>query len=495
MGGEAPVYYPGFRTYRYASAGDTISTVTVHVYQLKIRSSRKLSVPVDADGYIPRIRFTRRNNQLAVMTLNRNQNEFKLFFVNPKSGVAKLILTDQSDTYVCPDFDEIQFSTNYFTYLSEKDGYRHLYLYNANGGLRKKLTAGKWDVTKFLGCDTIKGLFYYQAAVESPMKRSVWQVDLNGKTRRISTVDGVCDGVFNRNYTLFVQTASTIKTPKITTLCNVSGQALRTISDNKALKTRLSEISYADKTFFTVPATDGQILNGWMLKPANFDASKKYPVIQLQYSGPDAQEVLDRFNFDWEYYLAEKGFVVVSVDGRGTGGRGADFRRLTYGKLGQLESQDQIAVANYLKKQAYIDGSRMGIWGWSFGGFITLMSMTNPDSPFKAGVAVAPVTDYRYYDAMYTERYMKTPAENKEGYDAGSPLLRASQLKGRLLLVHGLADDNVRANQSLDFDEALIRAGIRFDSQFYPISNHSILGETYRRHLYNTKVEFFLKNL
>jgi len=494
-GGKSSVYYPDFKTFKYPSAGGKNSKVSVFVFHLQTRSTKPLSIPMDTEDYIPRIRFTCVDNQLAVMTLNRAQNAFRMYYLNVRSGVSTLVLTDQNDTYVDPHYDAIQFTARYFTYLSEKDGYRHLYLYNANGGLRKQLTSGNWDVARYLGCDTIKDRFYYQAATESPVKRSVWQVDLKGKARKISTYDGVCFASFNNDYTLFVQTASTINTPQRTGVYDLTGKELRLISDNTVLKSRLATLTPNNKIFITVPVADGQSLNGWLLKPTGFDASKKYPVVLLQYSGPDTQEALDQFKFDWEYYLAEKGFVVACVDGRGTGGRGAAFRRLTYPNLGKLESQDQIAVADYLKKQPYIDGQRIGIWGWSYGGYITLIAMTDKQSPFKAGIAVAPVCDYRYYNTIYTERYLKTPAENQEAYDACSPILRAPQLKGRLLLIHGLADDNVRANQSLDMAEALIEAGIRFDTQFYPTSSHSILGETYRRHLFNTKVEFFLKNL
>jgi len=495
-GEKDPVFYPGSYTYRYPSAGENNSKVSVNVFQLQTHSTKKMNVPIAEDDYIPRIMFTRNNSQLAVMTLNRAQNIFKMYFANPKSATSTLILTDQNDTYVDPSYlDAIMFSTKYFTYIGEKDGYRHLYLYNANGGLRKQLTSGKWDIINFLGCDTIKNRFFYQSTEESPLKRTVYQVDLKGKKLKISTRQGVCKAFFNSDYSLFIQTASDINTPDITSLCNLSGKELRIISENVKLKAKLSDIGFENKTFFTVPSTDGQLLNGWMIKPSGFDKTKKYPVVQVQYSGPDAQSVLDEYRFDWEYYLANKGFIVVCVDGRGTGGRGSDFRRCTYKKLGLLETDDQLAVAKFLKTQSYVDETRMGIWGWSYGGFITLLSMTDKNSVFKAGIAVAPVCDYRYYNTVYTERFMKTPGENKDGYDLSSPLLRAASLKGNLLLIHGLEDDNVRANQSLDFSEALIKAGIQFDTQFYPTSNHSILGKTYRKHLYRKMADFFIEKL
>lgn len=492
-GKNNPVFYPGMYNYKYPSAGENNSKVSVHVFQLQTRSTKKMNLPEGQFEYIPRLRFTCFDNQLAVMTLNREQNVFKMYFVNPKSAISTLVLTDQNNTYVDPAYDAIQFSTKYFTYLSEKDGYRHLYLYGPKGGLRKQLTTGKYDVINFLGCDTIRNRFFYQSDEESPLKRAVYQVDMNGKKTKLSTRQGLCKAIFNSDYSLFVQTASDINTPPVTSLCNLAGKELRVISDNNALKNELSNIG--KKEFFNVPAADGQKLNGWMLKPGNFDPSRKYPVLQVQYSGPDAQAVLDEFDIDWEYYLSEKGFIVVCVDGRGTGGRGADFRRTTYSKIGIVETEDQIAVANWLGKQSYVDGNRIGIWGWSYGGFMTLMAMTDKKNPFKAGIAVAPVCDYRYYNTVYAERYMRTPASNKEGYDASSPLLRASNLTGNLLLIHGMADDNVRSNQSMDMAEALIKAGIQFDMQVYPTSNHSILGKTYRQHLYRKMADFLIKNL
>jgi len=492
---KSPVFYPGSYTFRYPSAGDNNSKVSVIVYYLQTRSSKIMKLPIAEGDYIPRIRFTKENDKLAVMTLNRSQNIFKMYFSNPKSATSTLILTDQNDTYVDPFYDAINFYTKYFTFLSEKDGYRHLYLYNANGGLKKQLTSGKWDVLKYLGCDTIKDRFYYQSDEGSPLTRTVFQIDLKGKKLKMNTREGTCNATFNSDFSMFVQTISDINNPDHVSVCNLAGKEVRVIADNKQLKNKLSDLGHEKKSFFVVPAADGQLLNGWMIKPKGFDSLKKYPVIQIQYSGPDAQSVLDEYRFEWEYYLAENGFIVVCVDGRGTGGRGADFRRLTYKKLGLLESEDQIAVAGYLKNKPYVDGDKIGIWGWSFGGFITLLSMTDDKGFFKAGIAVAPVCDYRYYNTVYTERYMKTPAENLEGYEASSPLLRAGKLKGKLLLVHGLADDNVRANQSLDFSEALIRSGIQFDTQFYPTSSHSILGYTYRKHLYRKMVDYFIEKL
>jgi len=488
-------YYPGVYSYKYPSAGEVNSAVSVFAFNLQTRSAKQMNLPIAEEDYIPRIRFTRNSNQLAVMTLNRAQSLFRMYYVNPKSAQSLLILTDQSDKYVEPMYDAIQFSTKNFTYISEKDGYRHIYLYGAFGGMLKQVTSGKWDVTKFLGCDTINNVFYYQSTEDGPAQRSLYRIDLKGKKVKISANKGVNEGSFNVDYSFFVRTWSDINTPWVYSVCNPLGEEVWVIENNKGLRSKLSKFKYGDKDFISVPAADGQMLNGWMLKPVDFDKSKKYPVLQVQYSGPDAQSAFDEFDFDWEYYLAEKGYIVVCVDGRGTGGRGEAFRKSTWCNLGIQESQDQVATANYLKKQSYVDGSRIGIWGWSYGGYVSLMSMTEKAGVFKAGIAVAPVCDWRYYNTVYTERFMRTPKENMSGYDAGSPILRAANLKGRLLLVHGMIDDNVRVNQSMDMAEALIQGGVQYDMQLYPTSNHSILGETYRRHLYNRMVDFLMKNL
>lgn len=492
-------YYPTFRTFKYPSSGGSNAKVTLHVYHLQSRSNKTMTVPVPEDGYFPRIRFTRKANQLAMMTLNRDQTSFKLYFLNVRSGVSNLVISEQNEAYVEPDLDAIRFYSSYFTYLSERNGYSHLYLYDANGSLLKQLTTGNWDVTEYLGCDTLKQRFYYRAAVSSPLERSVWFVDAKGKNVKVSSKPGVNSAVFNGDYTLCMLTTSSINTPPETRLIDLNAKEgkkeLRMVSDNATLKRKLEALSISQKAFISVPTANGILLNGWMLKPVDFEASKRYPAIVLQYSGPGSQEVRDEFKLNWEHYLASKGFVVVCVDGRGTGARGAAFRRLSHKQLGLMETKDQIAVADYLKQQSFIDDSRLGIWGWSYGGFVTLMVLTEPNQPFKAGIAVAPVTDFRYYNTIYSERYLKTPGQNREGYDVGSPLLRASKLTGRLLLVHGLMDDNVRSNQSMDFVEALIQAGKQFDTQWYPTSSHSILGETYRKHLYRAKVDFFIEQL
>ncbi len=489
-------YYPSFYRFKYPSSGELNSTASVWAFNLQTRSSKKMDVPMAEDDYIPRIRFTRNVNQLAVMVLNRAQNVFKMYFMNPKSAKGTLALSEQSETFVDPSFDDICFYTNYFTYLSEKDGYRHLYLYGPNGGLLKQLTSGKWEVTNFLGCDTLKNVFYYESNEQSVLRKDVWSIDQKGRKLLLTPEKGTNKVQFNADYSLFVKTWSDLNTPPVCTLMDLKmNKLVRVLEDNSAYRNAMKAFNLPDKQFITVPSADGQVLNGWMLKPRDFNATKKYPVVLVQYSGPSSQSVLDAYDMDWEYYLAQNQFIVVCVDGRGTGGRGTVFSHSTYTKLGVQEAEDQVAVASWLKTQPGVDGNRIGLWGWSYGGTIVLLGLSDASAVFKAGVAVAPVVDWRYYNTVYTERYMRTPNENMSGYNQTSPLERASKLKGRLLLISGMADDNVRSNQSMDFTEALIRAGVQFDMQVYPTSNHSILGATYRKHLYQRMFDFFKNNL
>jgi dipeptidyl-peptidase 4 len=321
------VYYPGFKTFKYPSAGGVNSTVSLYVYQLQARYTRQLTLPVSPGSYFPRIRFTAKADQLAVMSLNRAQNDFNLFLTNVKSGVSKLVYTERNETYVDPYYEAIQFTASYFTCLSERDGYRHLYVYDLNGVLKKQLTTGEWDVTNLIGVDTLNHFFYYQAAQDSPMNRSIWQVNIKGLTRKISTVEGVCTGLFNRDYSMYIQSASSLNMPPTVELFTIKGKWIRTIQSNQVLLSKLKNSLSNQKNFFKVTLKNGMALNGWMLKPVGFDSLKNYPAILLQYSGPDAQKVMNKFEIGWEYFLAEKGFVVVTVDGRGTGGRGAAFRR------------------------------------------------------------------------------------------------------------------------------------------------------------------------
>lgn len=489
--------YPGYYNYKYPKAGEKNSKITLHSYSIETKDTKELKLPVEADSYIPRIVFTTNPDQLAVMTLNRQQNLFNMHYVNPKSGVARLVLREDNKSYIDSDLlNTIQFSADGFTYVSEQDGYSHIYLYSPTGVMQRQVTKGNWDVTRFLGIDPATKSVYYESAEESPLRRSVYKIDPKGVKTKLSAEEGTNSATFSNNFAYYVNRYSNANTPaKITVNETKTKKVLRTLQDNAALRDKLAGYAYGKKEFMKVRTASDYELNAWIVKPADFDETKKYPVLMVQYSGPNSQQVLDQYSFDWEHYLADKGVIVVSVDGRGTGARGEAFRKCTYLRMGDLESRDQVEAAQALGKLPFIDKNRIAIYGWSFGGYTTLMSMSVGNGAFKAGIAVAPPTDWKYYDSVYTERFMRTPQENFEGYKATSPLRRAKDLQGKLLLVHGTADDNVHFMQTLDYAEALVQAGKQFDMHVYKDRNHGISGGNTRYHLYTKMSNFLFDNL
>lgn len=489
--------YPGYYNFKYPKAGENNSKVTVHSYSVATKDIKELKVPVEGDYYIPRITFTTNSDQLAVMTLNRQQNVFNMYYVNPKSGVSRLILRDENKCYVDSEWlTSIHFNPSGFTYVSEQDGYSHIYLYSPTGVMQRQVTKGNWDVTRLIGYDDATKVVYYESAEESPLRRSVYKIDQKGVKTKLSEGEGTNSADFSANYAYFVNNYSNANTPAVITVNETkSKKVLRVLQDNAALREKLANTSFSKKEFFKVHTASDIELNAWIVKPVDFDESKKYPVLMVQYSGPNSQQVLDKYGFDWEHYLAANGIIVVSVDGRGTGARGEAFRKCTYLRMGDLESRDQVEAAQALGKQPYVDAKRIAIWGWSFGGYNTLMSMSVGNGTFKAGIAVAPPTDWKYYDSVYTERFMRTPKENFSGYAATSPIRLAKDLQGKLLLVHGTADDNVHFQQTMDYAEALVQAGKQFDMQVYKDRNHSIYGGNTRYHLYTRMSNFLLDNL
>lgn len=489
--------YPGYYNYKYPKAGEKNSKITLHSYSIETKDTKELKLPVEADSYIPRIVFTTNPDQLAVMTLNRQQNLFNMHYVNPKSGVSRLVLREDNKSYIDSDLlNTIQFSADGFTYVSEQDGYSHIYLYSPTGVMQRQVTKGNWDVTRFLGIDPATKSVYYESAEESPLRRSVYKIDPKGVKTKLSAEEGTNSATFSDNFAYYVNRYSNANTPaKITVNETKTKKVLRTLQDNAALRDKLAGYAYGKKEFMKVRTASDYELNAWIVKPADFDETKKYPVLMVQYSGPNSQQVLDQYSFDWEHYLADKGVIVVSVDGRGTGARGEAFRKCTYLRMGDLESRDQVEAAQALGKLPFIDKNRIAIYGWSFGGYTTLMSMSVGNGAFKAGIAVAPPTDWKYYDSVYTERFMRTPQENFEGYKATSPLRRAKDLQGKLLLVHGTADDNVHFMQTLDYAEALVQAGKQFDMHVYKDRNHGISGGNTRYHLYTKMSNFLFDNL
>ena len=489
--------YPSYYNFKYPKAGQKNSTVSVKAYSVQTRDTKHLDVPMDGDGYIPRIAFTRNTSQLAVMTLNRHQNIFNMYYVNPKSGVSRLILREENECYVDSEWlSSIHFLSNGFTYVSEQDGYAHIYLYSPTGVLQKQITQGNWDVTRLIGYDEATKNTYYESAEESPLRRAVYKIDAKGVKTRLTPEEGTNSAAFSTNYAYFVNRYSNANTPmRITVNETKSRKVLRTLQDNAELRERLAQYRFGKKEFFTLTTKSGFELNAWMVKPANFDESKKYPVMITQYSGPNSQQVLDSYSFDWEQYLAANGIIVVCVDGRGTGARGEAFRKCTYLRMGEKESQDQVEAAQALGQYPYVDAGRMAIWGWSFGGYNTLMALSVGHGTFKVGIAVAPPTDWKYYDTVYTERYMRTPQENFDGYAATSPLKKVKDLEGKLLLIHGTADDNVHFMQSMEYAEALVQAGKQFDMHVYKDRNHGISGGNTRYHLYTKMSNYLFENL
>lgn len=506
--GQAPHYsaletYPGAYTYKYPKAGEANSKVSVHTFDIKSKVTRKMKLPLDPDGYIPRIRFTQDAAKLAIMTLNRNQNRFDLYFADPRSTLCKQVLRDESPYYINESvFDNIMFYPQNFSFISEKDGYSHLYWYSMGGNLVKQVTKGKFEVKRFIGWDAATNTFYFESNEESPLRTAVYKTDKKGGRIKLSEKAGTNSAIFSSNLKYFMNTYSSLHTPTVITLNDNTGKVLKTLVTNQKLKETLAQYQLPKKEFFTFRTSQGTELNGWMIKPADFNESKKYPVLLYQYSGPGSQEVVDKWGIGgdrggigWDAYMASKGYVIVCVDGRGTGGRGAEFAKCTYLNLGVKEAQDQVETAKHMAAQPYVDKSRIGIWGWSFGGYMTIMSMSEGTPIFKAGAAVAAVTDWRFYDTVYVERFMRTPQQNAEGYKAGSAFTRAANLNGRLLLVHGMADDNVHFQNCAEYSECLVQANKQFDMQVYTNRNHGIHGGNTRYHLFTRLTEFFLNNL
>lgn len=489
--------YPGAYEYKYPIAGQPNSKVTVHTFDIKSRATREVKVPLEAEGYIPRIAFSSDPDKLLILTQNRHQDNLQVWVANPRSTECRCIVTDEVKPYVA-DKTYTLFKTikDGFILMSERSGFAHLYQYNLLGTLKREIGKGQDIITDFYGYDEKTGTYYYQAQDGGPLRTGVYKCDAKGKVTSISTEPGQNSAIFSGNFKQLMLTHHSAATPPTYTLRNDKGKVLKTLQDNAALKQKIDGMNLAKIEFFQFQTQDGVDLNGIMVKPADFDANKKYPVILFQYSGPGSQQVLDSWYAGncsaalLERYMAQEGFVSVIVDGRGTGGRGAEFEKQTYLKLGQLESHDQVETAIYLSKLPWVDAKHIGIWGWSFGGFNTLMSMSEGRPVFYAGVAVAPPTSWRYYDTVYTERFMRTPKENQEGYDC-SPITRAKNLSGSLLIIHGLADDNVHFRNVAEYTEALVHADKDFRQLTYTNRNHSIYGGNTRNHLFRQLINHF----
>lgn len=491
--------YPGFYSYKYPVAGGENSKVAVYSYDIKSRQTRKMQLPLDADGYIPRIKMTSDPTKVAIFTLNRHQDNLSIYMANPLSTVCQLVIQDKVDKYFKEEaMANIKITDRHILMPSDRDGYMHLYLYTLGGQLKRRVTRGNYEVTDVYGYDEATGDVYYAANELGPQDKQVYVAHQNGKTERLTAREGYNSATFSAGYKYFINTWSDINTPVVYTLNNNSGKVLSTLVDNKGLREKLAAYDLGTRELFSFTTSEDVKLNGWMVKPAGFDASRRYPVIMYQYGGPGNQQVLNSWNIGMcgqgallEQYMAQQGYIVVCVDGRGTGGRGAEFEKCTYLRLGELEAKDQVETALWLGSQPYVDKNRIGIWGWSYGGWNTLMSMSEGRPVFRAGVAVAPPTSWRYYDTVYSERYMRTPKENPSGYDEVNPMARVDKLSGALLICHGLADDNVHFQNTAEYTEALVQADKDFKENIYTNRNHSIYGGNTRNHLFRQIVNFF----
>ena len=494
--------YPSTYSYKYPKAGEDNSRVSAWSFDIKSRRTQQLNIPLAEDGYMPRILSTEDPDKIVIFTMNRHQDVLNLYSVNPRSTVSKLLIKESVPKYVKEEtLDNIRLGKDYILLPSDRDGFMQLYLYSGTGTLKRKIGDGKFDITNVYGVDEKTGDVYYQAAALNAHDRQIYVSHTNGKVERLTNQEGWNTAIFSGDYQYFVNTWSDYNTPYVYTTRKSDGKIIATNVDNHELKAKTQQYGWSKREAFSFTTSEGVRLDGWLVKPAQFNASKKYPVIMFQYSGPGSQQVVNSWSAGamgqggpFDQYLAQQGFIVACVDGRGTGGRGADFEKSTYLKLGDLESKDQVEAASYLATLPYVDKDNIGIWGWSFGGFNTLMCMSNGKSIFKAGVAVAPPTDWRFYDTIYTERYMRTPKENPQGYDV-NPIQRANNLSGELLICHGMADDNVHPQNAFEYSEALVQADKDFKEIYYTNRNHSIFGGNTRNHLLRQITEWFITHL
>ncbi|MBK8413596.1 MAG: S9 family peptidase [Bacteroidetes bacterium] len=489
--------YPKEEKYKYPKAGETNSTVEIYIYNIATGKAVKADVNKEADQYIPRIKWTSDNSKLCVMRLNRLQNLLELYAVNSSTGKSELMFSESNKAYIeITDHLTFMKKSNEFIWTSTLDGFNHIYLYDLNGKLKQQITKGKWDVTDFYGYDEASGTYYFQAAMNSPMEKQVYAVSKGGTPRLISPSTGTSDAKFSANFKFYFITNSKIDQPHIVTLHIWSGKQVRVIKDNKKVSESMSGYNLSKTEFFNFTTSEGVSLNGWMIKPTDFNPSKKYPVFQYMYGGPNSQTVKNEWlgpNYFWFQMLAQNGYIIVSVDNRGTGARGEAFNKCIYKQLGKLETIDQIEVAKWMGKQTYVDASRIGAFGWSYGGYMTSLLMTKGADYFKAAIAVAPVTNWRYYDTIYTERYLQTPQMNATGYDENSPINFTDKLKGNYLLIHGTSDDNVHMQNSMEMVTSLVKEKKQFDSFYYPNKAHGISGV--RLHLYQKMTNFILEKL
>lgn len=499
-----PIYqgnlYPEEMKFKYPKAGEENSKVSAFMYQLSNKKLSKIDLSAFKGYYIINVVPTQKYDEVVLITSERNQNAMDILKVNTKTGKTTKLFTEIDEKWIDTDKNIIEFlEDNSFIWASERDGYRHLYWYNENGKLKKQITKGNWEVVEYYGFNPKTKEVFIQTTQNGSINKVISKVNINtGKSLIISEKEGNNIANFSKNYRYFIETSSAVDKPYTYTLKDKDGILIKDLQNNKEQYKRLERDNFVAKEFFTIPNAVGDSMNAWIIKPKNFDKMKKYPVLMYQYSGPGSQSVensWDNGNALWFNMLAQKGYLVVCVDGRGTGFRGAKYKKATYKNLGKYEIEDQITAAKWLGNQPYVDANRIGIFGWSFGGYMTSLALTKGADTFKVGIAVAPVTNWRYYDSIYTERFMGTPQENPSGYDDNSPTNFAHLLKGKLYIIHGTADDNVHFQNAIEFSEALIQHKKQFDFMAYPDKNHGIYGGNTRQHLYELMTNYILKNL
>lgn len=499
-----PIYgkqlYPSEMRFKYPKAGENNSVVSAQLYRLDSAKTQALDLSNFKHYYIPDVYKTAKADEIILITSERLQNASDVLKVNTKTGAVAKLFTESDKRWIDTDNVTLEFlADNSFIWGAERDGNRHLYLYDQNGKLKKQITKGDWEVTNYYGYNPKSKEVFIQTTQQGSINKVVSKVNIDsGKATLISNTTGTNSANFSQNYKYFIETSSSASKPYTYVLKDGNGKTLKELQNNEEQLKKLQQDNMVTKEFMTIPNEVGDQMNAWVMKPKDFDPNKEYPLFMFQYSGPGSQQVSnswDQGNGLWFNHLVQKGYIVACVDGRGTGYKGTEYKKTTYLNLGKYEIDDQIAAAKWFGKQSYINKDRIGIFGWSFGGYMASLALTKGADVFKAGIAVAPVTNWRYYDSVYTERFMRTPQENSAGYDDNSPTSYAQLLKGKFLLIHGTADDNVHFQNSMEFSEALIQNKKQFEFMAYPDKNHGIFGGQTRPQLYEKMTNFILENL
>ncbi len=492
--------YPQDFHFKYPKAGEENSKVSVYAYDLKLNKSTQINLANFEAYYIPQVFQTAQPNEIAIATSNRHQNKLEIIKINTKNHSTKKILTETDAAWIETDNLSLEFlEDNSFLWASERDGFRHFYWYTPDGKLKKQITKGNWEITDYYGFSPKNSEILVQTTEKGSTNRVVSKINIKtGKKQIVSELNGTNNADFSKSFQYFINTHSSAEQPNTYTLRDFNGKTLRELQNNNSALKKLQSDGFAAKEFFQIPNKNGDQMNAWMIKPKDFSPNKKYPVLMYQYSGPGSQQVSNAWdgrNTIWFNLLAQKGYIVLCVDGRGTGYRGTKYKKATYKNLGKYEIEDQIAAAQWIGSQSFVDAGRIGIFGWSFGGYMASLAMTKGADVFKVGIAVAPVTTWRYYDTIYTERYLQTPQENPQGYDENSPINFADLMKGKFLLIHGTADDNVHYQNAVEMAEVLIQKNKEFEFMTYPDKNHGIYGGNTRLHLHQKMTDFILNNL